>query len=75
VPIRVLSVIAFVNITARLLTLKVLAGGGETKTSLPVLVPCCTAVNYQSSLRSSLESSFLDGDAFILTTSASFISN
>jgi len=74
VSIRVFSVIAFVNITARLLTLKVLAGGGETKTSLPLMVPCCTAVIYQSSLRSSLESSFLDGDAFNLT-SASFISN
>jgi len=74
VSIRVSTVIAFVNITGRLLTLKVFAGGGETKTSLPVLVPCCTAVNYQSSLRSSLESSFLDGDAFN-STSASFISN
>jgi hypothetical protein len=75
VSIRVFSVIVFVNITERLLTLKVLAVGGETKTSLPLLMPCCTAVNYQSSLRSSLESSFLDGDAFDLTTSASFISN
>ena len=73
--IRVFSVIAFVNISARLLTLTVLAGGGETKTFLPLLVPCCTAVIYQSSLRSSLENIFLDGDAFNLTTYASLISN
>jgi hypothetical protein len=75
VSIRVFAVIAFFNITAKLLTLKVLVGGGESKTSLPMLVPCCTAVNYQSPLRSSLVSSFLDGNAFNSTTSASYISN
>jgi hypothetical protein len=67
-------IIAFFNINVKLFNLKVLAGGGEIITSLSVLVPCCTAVDYQSSVRFSLENSFFDEDACKLTTSVSFIS-